>query len=58
VLREGDELPIIFLTAADSTEDRLAGFDAGGDDYLVKPFVMAETACPPGSILTSCFEKR
>jgi two-component system, OmpR family, response regulator len=42
VLRDGDELPIIFLTAADSTEDRLAGFDAGGDDYLVKPFVMAE----------------
>ena len=42
VLREGDELPIIFLTAADSTEDRLAGFDAGGDDYLVKLFVMAE----------------
>jgi two-component system, OmpR family, response regulator len=43
MLRDDDtELPIIFLTAADSTEDRLAGFDAGGDDYLVKPFVMAE----------------
>jgi two-component system, OmpR family, response regulator len=41
VLRD-DELPIIFLTAADSTDDRLAGFDAGADDYLVKPFVMAE----------------
>ncbi|MFA9445997.1 response regulator transcription factor [Egicoccus sp. AB-alg6-2] len=43
VLRELDaQLPIIFLTAADSTDDRLAGFDAGADDYLVKPFVMAE----------------
>jgi two-component system, OmpR family, response regulator len=42
VLRDDDELPIIFLTAADSTDDRLAGFDAGADDYLVKPFVMAE----------------
>jgi two-component system, OmpR family, response regulator len=42
ILREHDELPIIFLTAADSTQDRLAGFEAGADDYLVKPFVMAE----------------
>jgi len=42
MLRETDELPIIFLTAADGVEDRLAGFDAGGDDYLVKPFAMAE----------------
>jgi two-component system, OmpR family, response regulator len=42
LLRDDDELPIIFLTAADSTDDRLAGFDAGADDYLVKPFVMAE----------------
>ncbi|WP_052664236.1 response regulator transcription factor [Nitriliruptor alkaliphilus] len=43
VLREIDgQLPVIFLTAADSTEDRLAGFDAGADDYLVKPFAMAE----------------
>jgi two-component system, OmpR family, response regulator len=37
-----DQLPIIFLTAADTTEDRLAGFAAGADDYLVKPFAMAE----------------
>jgi two-component system, OmpR family, response regulator len=42
LLRDADELPIIFLTAADSTADRLAGFEAGGDDYLVKPFAMAE----------------
>jgi two-component system, OmpR family, response regulator len=42
LLRDAEELPIIFLTAADSTEDRLAGFEAGGDDYLIKPFAMAE----------------
>jgi two-component system, OmpR family, response regulator len=42
VLRDDSELPIIFLTAADSPDDRLAGLDAGADDYLVKPFVMAE----------------
>lgn len=34
--------PILFLTARDSLEDKLAGFDAGGDDYLVKPFQIAE----------------
>lgn len=36
------DIPIIFLTAADATEDRLAGFDAGADDYIAKPFAMAE----------------
>lgn len=35
-------LPIIFLTARDQLEDKLAGFAAGGDDYLVKPFAMQE----------------
>jgi DNA-binding response OmpR family regulator len=35
-------VPVVFLTAADSLADRLAGFDAGGDDYIVKPFAMAE----------------
>ncbi|HVL99544.1 MAG TPA: response regulator transcription factor [Egibacteraceae bacterium] len=41
-LRDSRDLPVIFLTAADSVEERLAGFEAGGDDYLVKPFAMAE----------------
>jgi two-component system OmpR family response regulator len=35
-------IPVVFLTAADGLDDRLAGFDAGGDDYIVKPFAMAE----------------
>lgn len=42
LLREFNNLPLLFLTAADGIEDRLAGFDAGADDYLVKPFSMAE----------------
>lgn len=42
LLRRGSDLPLLFLTAADSVEDRLAGFQAGADDYLVKPFSMAE----------------
>nr|MDQ3612459.1 response regulator transcription factor [Actinomycetota bacterium] len=42
LLRRTSSLPVLFLTAADSVEDRLAGFQAGADDYLVKPFSMAE----------------
>jgi len=35
-------LPVLILTAADGLEDRLKGFQAGADDYLVKPFATAE----------------
>ena len=41
-LRAGDDLPILFLTARDDLSDRLAGFAAGADDYLVKPFALTE----------------
>jgi two-component system, OmpR family, response regulator len=41
-LRATGDLPIIFLTAADAVEDRLSGFDAGAEDYVTKPFAMAE----------------
>ena len=41
-LRGRSTLAILFLTAADAVEDRLAGFQAGADDYLIKPFSMAE----------------
>ena len=33
---------MLFLTARDAVTDRLAGFSAGGDDYLTKPFAFAE----------------
>lgn len=36
------ETPILMLTARDTLDDRLAGFRAGGDDYLVKPFSLLE----------------
>ena len=35
---QGSTAPVVFLTAADAVTDRLAGFSAGGDDYLTKPF--------------------
>jgi two-component system response regulator MprA len=38
----GVQEPVLFLTARDAVVDRLAGFDAGGDDYLTKPFALAE----------------
>ena len=34
--------PILMLTARDTTKDKVAGLDAGADDYIVKPFVLAE----------------
>jgi two-component system response regulator MprA len=38
----GQEAPVLFLTALDGTHDRLAGFGAGGDDYVAKPFEIKE----------------
>jgi two-component system response regulator MprA len=41
-LRDGSDLPILMLTARDAVSDRVAGLDAGADDYLVKPFAYDE----------------
>jgi two-component system response regulator MprA len=38
----GDRTPVLMLTARDAVDDRVAGLDAGADDYLVKPFALAE----------------
>ena len=38
----GIAAPVLFLTARDALVDRIAGFDAGGDDYLAKPFAFVE----------------
>ncbi|ADB29866.1 two component transcriptional regulator, winged helix family [Kribbella flavida DSM 17836] len=40
--REGWAVPVLFLTARDTLADRVEGFEHGGDDYLVKPFAVAE----------------
>ena len=39
---QGDETPVIFLTAKDAVSERVRGLDAGADDYLVKPFSFDE----------------
>ncbi len=42
IRKEGNNLPVLFLTARDSIEDRVEGLDIGADDYLVKPFAFEE----------------
>jgi two-component system OmpR family response regulator len=39
---DGDHTPVLFLTAKDTTEDKVRGLTLGGDDYLVKPFSLEE----------------
>jgi two-component system OmpR family response regulator len=40
--RDGARLPVLFLSARHTVDDRVRGLQAGGDDYLVKPFAFAE----------------
>jgi len=44
-------LPVLILTAKDSVEDRVTGLDAGADDYMVKPFALAELAARLRAVL-------
>ncbi len=50
-LRQLDDLPVVLLTSADSLDDRLSGFRAGADDYLSKPFSMAELVARVQAVL-------
>jgi len=43
--RQGVTTPILFLTALDTLDDKIRGFESGADDYLVKPFAMDELVC-------------
>lgn len=45
------ELPVLILTARDTVADRVAGLDAGADDYLIKPFDMEELAARVRALL-------
>jgi len=50
-IRKDSSVPIIFLTAKSSEEDRVQGFDLGGDDYVLKPFSLAELSARVRSVL-------
>jgi two-component system OmpR family response regulator len=52
MLRAGnDRVPVLFLTARDAVEDRIAGLTAGGDDYVTKPFSLEEVVLRLRAIL-------
>ncbi len=48
--RAGDATPVVILTALDQISDRIAGLNAGADDYLVKPFDLSELSARIGSV--------
>lgn len=49
--KEGNSIPIIFLTAKDTENDMLTGFSIGGDDYISKPFSIKEVVARVRSVL-------
>jgi len=49
--REGNDVPIIFLTAKDTENDMLTGFSVGGDDYISKPFSIKEVVARVRAVL-------
>ncbi len=51
IRQEGIPTPVLFLTARDSLDDKAAGFAAGADDYLTKPFSLAELVMRVKAIL-------
>ncbi len=46
----GDATPVVILTALDQVSDRIAGLNAGADDYIVKPFDLSELSARIGSV--------
>ncbi len=56
-LRAGSDVPILMLTARDAVRDRVAGLDAGADDYLVKPFDFDELLARVRALLRRRFSR-
>lgn len=57
IRQQRPSLPILMLTALDATADKLAGFEAGADDYLVKPFEFLELLARVKALLRRSAEK-
>tara|TARA_R110002049_G_scaffold105003_6_gene251681 strand:- start:380 stop:1039 length:660 start_codon:yes stop_codon:yes gene_type:complete len=53
----GNVIPVLVLTARDATADRIAGLDAGADDYLIKPFDVAELKARLRALLRRSFSR-
>lgn len=54
---QGSAVPVIVITARAALQDRLAGFDGGADDYVVKPFEMPELIARLRSVLRRCAQQ-
>jgi DNA-binding response OmpR family regulator len=55
--RDGNTVPIIFLTAKDTENDMLTGFSVGGDDYISKPFSLKEVSARVKAVLKRSAEE-
>ncbi len=55
--QQGNLVAILMLTARDAVDDRVAGLDAGADDYLVKPFVLKELLARLRALIRRCCEQ-
>jgi two-component system OmpR family response regulator len=49
--QDGQQIPVLFLTAKDSTEDKITGLTLGGDDYVTKPFSLEEVIARVRAVL-------
>ncbi len=49
--KDGDRVPVVFLTAKDATEDKVEGLTLGGDDYITKPFSLEEVVARVNAVL-------
>lgn len=58
IRKQGNEIPIIFLTAKDTENDMLTGFSIGGDDYIKKPFSIKELIARVQSVLNRVYNYR
>jgi two-component system OmpR family response regulator len=50
--KDGDQTPVLFLSALGEVEDRVTGLKAGADDYLVKPYAFSELIFSPSIIIS------
>ena len=54
-LRKNSQLPVIFASARCMEDDRIAGYEAGGDDYLPKPYSMKELLAHVNALMRRCY---